>query len=806
MHARLLLTGAVLALVGCYRAPSFDQPCSITCTSECPGALTCDPTLHVCVGPEDDCHDVIPTTPVELASVTAGTGVACGLDTEKHLWCWGSNVDHVIDPGSTVQYPEPHQVGTKIWDSITLHASHACGLADAGHLYCWGRNDVYQAIGREADASMPQEITVGVSHWSMVALGVRSTCAIGDNRLFCWGYNKLGSLGTGEISDARMPIHETNNTRSDWTTVAVGSSHTCAIAGNDLFCFGHADYGKTGDIGGGNPGTITTPISSDLWKSLALSDSATCATKLDGTLWCFGAGGSGELGPGTTTNSAIPAVLDGGSTGWSKIVASYQQFCGLQNGTVRCWGQAAIGGLPKGWWANVDHQFVDVPNHAPGTATDVALGWSYDYVPTLDASPRSDRAPGYELGCLLSGTTASCWGDARSGALGDGGSTMTPIPTEIAGAAFDQIALGASHGCGVANGSIACWGSTLAGQASGAIAGTKASPCVAGTCDRATPTTIANITNATTIATGLEHTCALHDGKVSCWGNNTDGQLGGGDTGGPASKRDVAGTFVELLQTGGDRQCARKTDGVYCWGLELDSQPVRLPAYDAFVAIASGATFRCFLDANHLMSCEGDNSDGQFGQVGPGSSDTPVPARIGPAYTAIAASAADHACGLRLDGDVECWGANSRGQVGTTPSPSETTPNTLTAIHQCTSIATTATIAPAEDSSLGSPQPYVASCALCEGSPGGNAYCWGDNRYGELGIGTTDLTTHPVPERVALPDRPGDPYVALVAGGGFTCATTMQKHVLCWGMSVHGGMGHGVPANLPVAVDAKRPL
>ncbi len=803
----MLLTGALLALVGCYRAPAFDQPCSITCTSECPGALTCDPALHVCIAPGEDCHDQVPVTPVDLAQISVGTGVACGLDTEKHLWCWGSNVDHAIDPGSTVQYPQPRQVGTSQWDSIALHASHLCGIAD-GKLSCWGRNDVWQAIGRDGDTSMPQEISVpGVSRWTSVALGVRSTCAIGDGRLFCWGYNKLGSLGTGEVSDARMPIHETSNPRTDWTAVALGGSHTCAIAGNDLYCFGHADYGKTGEVGG-NPGTIATPIASGTWTSLALTDSTSCATKTDGTLWCFGAGGNGDLGPTMSGNTPTPTMMDGGSTGWTKIAASYEHLCGLRNGDVRCWGQSTIGGLPTGWWTNVDHQFATIQLPAGSAATgasDVALGWSYDYVPTLAASPRSDRAPGHELGCVLAGTIASCWGDARGGGLGDGGSTMSPVPIELAGdVAFDQIALGLAHGCGIANGSVACWGSTLAGQASGAVAGTKASPCTTGNCDRGSPATITGLANVTAIAAGFDHTCALHDDKVACWGNNANGQLGSGDVGGPATRRDVAGTYTALFPIGGNRTCARRSDGAYCWGDTIDTQPTRAMEYDAFVAAATGRTFGCYLDANHLMSCEGDNTAGQFGEVGPTSAATPTLARVGPAYTAIAASFADHACGLRIDGDVECWGANTRGQVGAPRSDFETMPVKLTSIHGCTAIAATASLAPNDDSSLANDgvQPYAASCALC----GGTAYCWGDDRYGELGTGTIDFAIHALPERVALPDRPGDPYVALAGGGGFTCARTTQNHTVCWGVSIHGGMGHGAPANLPVPVDAKRPL
>ena len=86
------------------------------------------------------------------------------------------------------------------------------------------------------------------------------------------------------------------------------------------------------------------------------------------------------------------------------------------------------------------------------------------------------------------------------------GTPVTPVPTPsgtpVGGSGFTQISSGANHACGLrANGSIACWGSNVFGQA--------------------TPPTTGVFTS---ISSGDAHTCALrNDGAVVCWGsiNNT---------------------------------------------------------------------------------------------------------------------------------------------------------------------------------------------------------------------------------------------------------------------------------------------
>src|SRR5688572_29219213 len=93
MQARGALT--LLALVaGCYEAPA-GEPCSITCTTECPGDLTC--SNGFCVGDGDVCAP-------QFVSVSTGGGFACGLDSQGALFCWGSNEHHAISESGELAF------------------------------------------------------------------------------------------------------------------------------------------------------------------------------------------------------------------------------------------------------------------------------------------------------------------------------------------------------------------------------------------------------------------------------------------------------------------------------------------------------------------------------------------------------------------------------------------------------------------------------------------------------------------------------------------------------------------------------
>lgn len=139
----------------------------------------------------------------------------------------------------------------------------------------------------------------------------------------------------------------------------------------------------------------------------------------------------------------------------------------------------------------------------------------------------------------------------------------------------------------------------------------------------------------------------------------------------------------------------------------------------------------------------------------------------------------DHSCGITTDGALQCWGDNADGQVGDgTDFPSRP---------------------PVPVAGLGSGVLTVAtggnhSCAIRNN---GITQCWGRNRNGQLGDGTTNEQLRPV-DVLGLPAIP----TALAGGEAHTCALFATGAVSCWGSNEAGQLGNGtlIDSTMPVAV------
>ena len=151
------------------------------------------------------------------------------------------------------------------------------------------------------------------------------------------------------------------------------------------------------------------------------------------------------------------------------------------------------------------------------------------------------------------------------------------------------------------------------------------------------------LTNAIAISAGESHACAVKaDGKVACWGDNVNGQLGTGDL----LERDDA-----------DRDRLARRDGA--------SSP-------------SAARSTCAAKKTGGVFCWGANEVGQLGSGAANPTPNPSPTAVS-GLDAIALWAGSiHACAVRRGGAVACWGAGFQGQIGdgqprataTTPTPS----------------------------------------------------------------------------------------------------------------------------------------
>lgn len=267
---------------------------------------------------------------------------------------------------------------------------------------------------------------------------------------------------------------------------------------------------------------------------------------------------------------------------------------------------------------------------------------------------------------LLDDGSVKCWGGNNSGQLGLGDMTDTTNDTNSAhrapsaivnlgsGRTATELAVGDDHTCALLdNGSLVCWGQNGQGELG-----------IGSTTNGTTPATVSLGAGFTPvhIAASYYSTCAWTSaGAAKCWGNNTNGQLGQGNTtpiGDGGSGLSVA--FASVISFGGGlvsqvspadySTCARLSTGsVKCWGMNNDGQlglgnmtAIQAPgsAVDfgggrTATQIATGGAHTCALLDNNSMRCWGANDNGQLGQnntdhVGDGT---------GPAVSAISAIA-----------------------------------------------------------------------------------------------------------------------------------------------------------------------
>ena len=90
---------------------------------------------------------------------------------------------------------------------------------------------------------------------------------------------------------------------------------------------------------------------------------------------------------------------------------------------------------------------------------------------------------------------------------------------------------------------------------------------------------------------------------------------------------------------------------------------------------------------------------------------------------------------------------------------------------------------------------YDHSCMIVTGQ----AYCWGDNTYGELGDDSTVSSTAPVPVDTSGV-LSGVTLTQITAGNGYTCALASTGRAYCWGYNADGELGNGSTANSRVPV------
>ncbi len=143
---------------------------------------------------------------------------------------------------------------------------------------------------------------------SGLATGSGHTCALdGAGGVLCWGYNSSGQLGSagppsghGWPTLAAVPV--------TLVSLAAGGEHTCGLtAAGAAYCWGSNSNGQLGNGTIGGTFVPAGPVSGGLtFVVLSTGGYHTCGVTPDGSIYCWGANASGQLGDGTQTDRGAP--------------------------------------------------------------------------------------------------------------------------------------------------------------------------------------------------------------------------------------------------------------------------------------------------------------------------------------------------------------------------------------------------------------------------------------------------------------------------------------------------------------------
>jgi alpha-tubulin suppressor-like RCC1 family protein len=274
-------------------------------------------------------------------------------------------------------------------------------------------------------------------------------------------------------------------------------------------------------------------------------------------------------------------------------------------------------------------------------------------------------------------------------------------------------------------------------------------------------------------------------GGISCGGRCVDeqhdrencGQCGHACTIGCA-----AGACIEPMEiaAGGSTSCARLSDGTMrCWGGNSHGQvgdntttnqmrPMVVVGLRDVIQIGVGLSHACALTADRTVRCWGENGSGQVGD-GTNTDRTAPVAVSGLRGVQQVGTGALYNCAVLQDHSAHCWGTGPLGND--TTSTTSRTPVEVTGLNSASQVA------------LGQ---LHACAAVTVGSRVG-ARCWGVNRSGQLGDGTSADQLTPGPFATT-----SGSVAQIGASGSTTCALLSSRSLECWGYGV-GSTPRGVP-------------
>ena len=319
----------------------------------------------------------------KVVYISAGSYHSVAVNSNGDVYSWGWNGQGQLGNGTNTDSNVPLPVrtaGTPMAGKKIVHVStggnfykgSSLALSSEGKVYSWGANDQGQlGNGTTTDSNLPVEVKVEGTPMAgkkivQTAIGVTHSMALdSEGKVYSWGENTNGLLGTGDATPATLPVAVrtagTPMAGKKIVQISAGGSHSMALdSEGNIYAWG---WGGEGQLGNGENNNSNVPIlvkkegtglEGKTIKKVMAGGMFSMVLTSDGNLYSWGKNNYGQIGDGTTNNYnlAVAVKTEGTPMAGKKVVdfsISNEHTVALtSDGQIYAWGRNESGQLGNG--------------------------------------------------------------------------------------------------------------------------------------------------------------------------------------------------------------------------------------------------------------------------------------------------------------------------------------------------------------------------------------------------------------------------------------------------------------------------
>jgi alpha-tubulin suppressor-like RCC1 family protein len=763
--------------------------------------------------------------PRSWTQVSVGDIKTLAITTLGELYAWGSGSGGALGLGDILARTAPNRVGTGSWTQVSIFNQHAVGRTLGDDIFAWGTNATGQ-LGQGNTFSRSSPVFISTNNVSTdkspiwVNAGQATTFFAFANfptrsNLWSFGRNTNGELGIGDTFKNRgvSPIY------SGFAT-APQEQLTQSVVGPAIRRYENDRWNKIsldGETGVGikSDGSLWTwevnqqPVIRGAGFKFIDADrtrDTVYAIREDGMLFGLYSAQGGAFGG--FTDSYLSDLTQISTESWTQISVKtrsggFPRVAAIRpNQSLWGWGDNSVfpfytpGTSPNP--ANISRwtQVSMGRSHAAAIASNGKLfTWGYNSNGQLGVGTSSLPIVSPVQVGVLSWTQVSAqalhtaairvdgklftWGNNLSGQLGHNNTISRSSPVQVGTSSWTQVSVGenTSTAAITADGTLFTWGSGSFGQ-TGLVTVTNVS----------SPIQVGSLSSWTQVSMGTGTTGAIRDGKLFMWGLSTQGTVGDGQKINRSSPVQIGTSNWTSVSVGSLSAAAIREDGsLFTWGVNTNGQlgHNNVVSLSSPVQVGTSSWTQVSCGINHMTAIRADGllfswGRTQFYQGFGVSENRSSPVQVGTFSWTQVSNALDTYSGITTTNELYLWGDSFHntliGQFGNTNS----TPRKISDI-----VFTPITLSTPQVIPIGVQQirnvvmgensvSAIARDSLTTAGNPASLYTWGDNTWGQLGLGDTSYRSFPTKVGTLS-------YAAVGVGDRHMAAVTTDGRLYAWG-------------------------